>query len=368
MLYQFDSDQRDFAKSLTERVASKDYVRAIYDGQDGSGTEELWFDLAEMGVAGLGIDVGDIGSGGEVTDLVLAAETLGRHVAPVPLVGVAAAAAVLARAGTLEALELLGGLVEGRTTCGLVVDGVEDSSRQAEFTAESADDQWLLTGTAEAVVDVKEQGGLVVLVDASDRPLLLLTAHAVVTPQPCIDRTRPLGRVVADRAPATVLAEGEEAVSIARLGLRIARLLLAAEGVGAAAEALERTRRYTLQREQFGLPIGTFQAVKHRLADMLVTVENARSAVYAAAWAVLAGAAEQDVYVSAAKAVAAEGAVSVAGDAVQLHGGIGVTWESDLHFFLRRAKLVEHLLGDPAHHLDIVARHLLAAPFEGADR
>jgi alkylation response protein AidB-like acyl-CoA dehydrogenase len=136
--------------------------------------------------------------------------------------------------------------------------------------------------------------------------------------------------------------------------------LYAAEAVGVAADALERTSAYARDRHQFGLPIGTFQAVKHRLADMLVDVECARSAVYSAAWALRDQTLEAAALaVHMAQAVATEAAIHVVSAAIQLHGGIGVTWEHDLHLHLRRAKALELAVGSPGWHYDRIADALL---------
>jgi alkylation response protein AidB-like acyl-CoA dehydrogenase len=219
-----------------------------------------------------------------------------------------------------------------------------------------------LDDTGLSFLDGRVHGTLPMVFDAAGATLpIALTDHGLVAvpgvgpePVPSVDRTRPVSAVVLDDAVAVLLtdASGELAAHLRHRQLT----LYAAEAAGVAAAALERTAAYTVEREQFGRPIGTFQAVKHRLADMLVEVESARSAVYAAAWSARDN---PDLAVALAQAVATEAAVHVVGAAIQLHGGIGVTWEHDLHLFLRRAKALEVFGGRPSEHFGRIADALL---------
>jgi hypothetical protein len=221
----------------------------------------------------------------------------------------------------------------------------------------------LLTGIADGSVIVGvafddpmlayDCAGAEVLVLA-DGDQVLLAPSAVVVPLPSVDRTRPLAECTWDELGVTSVAS---APSVAVLRDR-QRTLYAAEAVGVAAAALDQTAVYTRDRHQFGLPIGTFQAVKHRLSDMLVKVECARSAAYAAAWAIR-DRADSTLPSHLAQAVATEAAIEVVSAAIQLHGGIGVTWEHDLHLHLRRAKSLELAHGSPGWHYDQIATALL---------
>jgi alkylation response protein AidB-like acyl-CoA dehydrogenase len=139
----------------------------------------------------------------------------------------------------------------------------------------------------------------------------------------------------------------------------LALTLLASEATGAAARALELTVQWAKDRTAFGHPIGYFQAIKHRLAEMLVLIENARSATYNAAWAIDAGRPDSALAAHMAKAMATENAVKIVHDAIQSHGGIGFTWEHDLHLYLRRAKSCALVLGDPDEHFEAVAAAVL---------
>ncbi|HMK63410.1 MAG TPA: acyl-CoA dehydrogenase, partial [Acidimicrobiales bacterium] len=172
--------------------------------------------------------------------------------------------------------------------------------------------------------------------------------------EPAMDRTRSLGRVVLDGDEALWLG-GEDAVQAV---LDRAVTVLCAEMLGAAQRVLHMTVDYAKDRVQFGRPIGSFQAVKHRCADMLVDVEGMRSAAYYAAWAVGAGDPDAAAAASAAKVWCTDASRRVMASALQVHGGIGFTWEHDLHLFLKRAQLDQVSFGDATAHRDRLA-HIL---------
>jgi alkylation response protein AidB-like acyl-CoA dehydrogenase len=143
--------------------------------------------------------------------------------------------------------------------------------------------------------------------------------------------------------------------------LRRAAVGASAEMLGAARRCLDLTVEYAKVREQFGQPIGAFQAIRHKCAEMLLGVENSHSAVYYAAWALAAGAEDAAVAASICKSYVSEAARTVCGEAIQGHGGIGFTWEYDLHLFFKRAKALEPLYGDAAYHRELIVRHLAGA-------
>jgi alkylation response protein AidB-like acyl-CoA dehydrogenase len=139
-------------------------------------------------------------------------------------------------------------------------------------------------------------------------------------------------------------------------GLRLATVLQAAEAVGAAQRLFETTLQHARDRVQFGRPIGSFQAIKHKLADLLIELEGARAAAHFAAMAVADDREDRDIAVAVAGSTVRDTAAQVAGEAVQIHGGVGFTWEYDVHLFLRRAKVDQLLLGDPAWHRERLCR------------
>ena len=158
-------------------------------------------------------------------------------------------------------------------------------------------------------------------------------------------------------ADAVVGAPGQAAPLLARL-LRRGAVGAAAEMLGASRRCLEMAVGYAKVREQFGQPIGSFQAIRHKCAEMLVEVENSHSATYYAAWALDAGADDQALAASVAKAYVSDAARKVCGESIQVHGGIGFTWEYDLHLYFKRAKALEPMYGDAEYHRDLIVRHV----------
>jgi alkylation response protein AidB-like acyl-CoA dehydrogenase len=310
MNFGFTDEQReikDTARALLERRRS--FARAR-DGFD----SDLWAELRDLGWPGIAIGAEYGGGGLGVIELAVLIEEAGYALAPVPLVSSAAAAAMIERAGSEEQRERwLPSLADGslRGALGIASEGLVADAPGAD---------------------------VVVLVD--DGPPYLV-ASPVVDPIETIDPTRGYGRVYGERVPL-----GGDAAS----GQDVAALLFAAELVGLCQRALDTTVTYVKERRQFGAPIGSFQAVSHRCADMLLLTESARSAVYAASWAADADPGSLTEAASLAKAAASEAGREVTAGAIQLHGGIGFTWEADLHWLYKRAQLDAILLGSPAAH------------------
>jgi acyl-CoA dehydrogenase len=180
-----------------------------------------------------------------------------------------------------------------------------------------------------------------------------------VTPLVTLDQTRKQARLELDGAEGERVGSGDATDAVVR-AFWTAQALLACELAGVASRSLELTVEYVKQRVQFGRAIGSFQAVKQKAADMLIKVESAKSAAYAAARAAATGDHELVAISSVASAYCAEAAVAVTADAIQLHGGIGFTWEHDAHLYFKRALAGEQMLGTPSEHYDRVAEHLAA--------
>ncbi|MFF7252893.1 acyl-CoA dehydrogenase family protein [Streptomyces microflavus] len=337
----------------------------------------LWHRLAqELGLPGLAVAEEYGGAGCTATELALACEETGRALLPSPLLATAVLAAPLITAlGTPEQrAELLPRIADGTLTAALAVPGGSMAAalgltadnraatwagggRAGGIQARPDGDGgggggWRLYGEADRVLDGHSAGLLLVAAHTGGYPrsrtlLFLVSAEAeglARTRLTSMDETRPLARIELRDAAARLLGadDGTDVCgALADTGSRAAAVL-AAEAVGAAAGALERTVAYVKEREQFGRAIGSFQAVKHRLADLYVRVEAARSAAYYAAWDPAAG--------PLALAQALEAARIVAGEAVQLHGGIGFTWEHEAHLYVKRAAADELLFG-PVHRL-----------------
>ncbi|MGW0946222.1 acyl-CoA dehydrogenase family protein [Streptomyces sp. NPDC002623] len=288
-----------------------------------------WKALSDgMGLAGLLVPEALGGQGATPREVAVVLEELGRAVAPVPYLtsAVVATEALLAVGDE----ELLGRLASGRTIGALAV-GLHTAPGAAVKAVHVEDGllQGELTGIADAVV------ADVLLVPADDGGLYAVDASAVtVTPQVSFDLTRPLATVTLAGAPGRRLGDAEPAV---RRALRAGAGLLASEQLGLADWALTETVRYLKERNQFNRPVGGFQALKHRLAQLWLEVVNLRAAARSAADALAAGS-DVDVAVAVAQAYAAPVAVRAAEEALQLHAGIGMTWEHPIHLNLKRAK------------------------------
>ncbi len=306
-----------------------------------------WKALADgMGLAGLLVPEARGGQGATHREAAVVLEELGRAVAPVPYLtsAVVATEALLACAdgeGTLT--DLASGRVIGALAVGLhTAPGAAYATVRADGGALHGE----LTGIADAAV------ADVLLVPADDGGLYAVTADEVtVTPQTSLDLTRPLARVTLDAARGRRVGDAEPAV---RRALRAGAGLLASEQLGVAEWALTETVRYLKDRKQFNRPVGGFQALKHRLAQLWLEVVNLRAAARAAA-AALATGEDTDVSVTVAQAYAAPVAVRAAEEALQLHAGIGMTWEHPVHLRLKRAKADSIAYGTAGAHREALA-------------
>jgi alkylation response protein AidB-like acyl-CoA dehydrogenase len=301
-----------------------------------------------MGLAGLLVPESQGGQGATHREVAVVLEELGRAVAPVPYLtsAVVATEALLACEGA-PAAELLGALASGRTLGALAVAlSVAPGGAYKAVRHEGGFLHGELTGIADAVaVDV-------FLVPAEDGGLYAVDVDAVtVTPQVSLDLTRPLATVTFDGARARRVGAAEPAV---RRALRAGAGLLASEQLGIADWCLTETVRYLKERKQFNRPVGGFQALKHRLAQLWLEIVNLRAAARNAADA-LAGGEDVDVAVALAQSYAAGVAVHAAEEALQLHGGIGMTWEHPVHLRLKRAKADSIAYGSAGAHREALA-------------
>ncbi|MFI5822690.1 acyl-CoA dehydrogenase family protein [Streptomyces rishiriensis] len=384
----FTAEQDEIRRTLRELLHKRcgpAELRAALDAPAGH-DPALWAALAgQLGLPGLALPEGHGGVGCSRTDLALAAEETGRVLAPTPLLAtsVLAAPLILALGSDAQRARLLPPIVAGTLTAALAVPapalatalaltgpgGGEwaGGGRAGGVQARPAGDGWRLYGEAAQVLDGHSAGLLVVAAHTGgfvrSRTLLFLVAGdaagVVRTRQTALDATRPQARVQLRHVEAELLGDEEADVPRALAGVGdFAAAFLACEAVGAAGRALERTVEYLGQRVQFGRVIGSFQAVQHRLADVYVQIQAARSAAYYAAWAtgrtedVTDDAADdvtQDVG-GLALAQALEALRLAASEGVQLHGGIGFTWEHEAHLYFKRAAGDELLFG-PVHRL-----------------
>src|SRR5215211_274279 len=326
MEFGFNDEQREIKSTAHDFLADRfkpEKVRELGES-DSPYDDALWKEMCELGWPGIAIAEDHGGQGLGMVELVILMEEMGYAYAPSPFFANAVAGLVIDAAGSLEQKE--------KWLPGIASGGGRGS---VAMTAEERP----IAGAAEgAAVIVLPQGDGARLVDGSDAELERLNL---------IDTTRAYFRVSADGGDPLPHSPGA--------GLQKSAVALAAELVGVAQRALDMATSYAKEREQFGRPIGAYQAVSHRLADMLWAVEEARSLTYYAAWTADADPDALPLASHMAKARASDAAASVAHDAIQTLGGIGFTWEHDVHFLLKRAKVSGQMLGTAGMHRERVA-------------
>lgn len=322
---------------------------------------DVWTALSQMGLVGLALPSEFGGAEATFTDLAIVFEELGRFVAAVPLVSTVVASAAILAAGTdSQRAELLPPIAAGATIATLAVfEGPHGGVDEPSTTASKVDGGWRIIGRKRYVTDAPN-ADLFVVSAATDEGATLFVVDADrdgvdVEPVAALDATRPMADVTFD----TIV--GEDALLSRITGaapldhaLDIAVVMLAAEQVGVSQRCLEISVDYAKQRYQFGRAIGSFQAIKHRCADMLIAVEHARSVAWHAA-ATLNDPAEAAIAVPLAKSVCSDAAIKVTGDTIQVLGGIGFTWEHDAHLYFKRAKSASLLFGTVETHRDRLA-------------
>jgi len=324
-------------------------VRAIMEGPDGH-DRSLWRSLAEMGATGLTIPPAYGGAGLELLDLALAAEELGRAATPGPFLAVAMATTALVESGNAEAQgRWLPGLASGECVLTFALGegiGEWDAARLATRASGGK-----LTGEKPVVPYAGVADALVVAAQDAAGPGLFLVARGApgltVSPLAGVDMTRRVDRVVFADTPAAKLATGRGAIDRSRdVGL----VLLAADAYGGARRWLDMTAHYAVTREQFGQVIGAFQGVKHQLADLATDLEPALSLWWYAAHAYDHIQDRAERHAALAKALLADLYDRAIRTAIELHGGIGFTWEFDLHLWFRRAMFDRAYLGESRYH------------------
>lgn len=348
---------------LEERspVAEARRLMETDEGHDSS----VWADAAtRLGLQGLAVPTELGGRGGGLVELAVAFEEMGRTLLPGPYLSTVALAAraVLASGDEAAAKELLPGMASGETVATLAV--TEDSGRWEEGAvaarARREGDGWAVDGHKTFVTD-GHVADLVLVAARADGAVGLFAVDGRAPGLhrrllPTMDLTRRQARLELAGTPARLVGEVGTSWAALSRALQEGAVALAAEQAGGASRCLESAVSYARRRHQFGRPIGSFQAVKHKCADMLLLVEHARSAAYAAAWAADEGGDDFAVAASVAKAYCSEAYVEVATEAIHVHGAVGFTWDHDAHLYLRRALSSRALLGDPAHHRELVAR------------
>ncbi|MGH3520774.1 MAG: acyl-CoA dehydrogenase family protein [Haloechinothrix sp.] len=320
----------------------------------------LWRTLAaDLGVTSLSVPETLGGHGASAREIAVVMEELGRSVAPVPFLGsaVLATSALLGCEPSDEVAELLKALAGGDATAAFVVP-FSVSVAGAHVPTVHADGA-VLTGDVRTVADALTADLLIVPavgVDGLELHAVRVADGAVaVSPVVSLDQTRPIADISLDRATSTLLASRERAESAVHAALLTGAGLLASEQVGIAEWCLDTTVGYVKQRYQFGRPVGSFQAVKHRLADLWQEIALARAVARYAADTLATNGDDARIAVSVAQSLCATVAVHAAEECVQLHGGIGMTWEHPAHLYLKRAKADQIALGTPGRHRALLA-------------
>ncbi len=365
MDFDFSSDQyllRDSVRGFLDNEWGPRKLRQAA----GRVSPELWSGLCAMGLQTLPVPEAFDGAGLGFVDLALVLEEFGRALVPGPMAETILAADVLCRFATpAQRASLLPQISAGacRIAFAHAQAGAGHTASEVTLAAEPTAGEWRLRGhkilvpAAQAathlLVSAKPQGGAAALFICDAKDLA-----AAPQPHRAIDADSLLASIDFDGVRAQPVGEVPDARALARL-LETSTLSAALQMVGIGAAALALAVDYAGQRTQFDKPIGSFQAIKHKCADMLVALESARSAAYYAAWA----AAEDDsllpLAVSMAKAVSGDACRLICNDALQIHGGVGFTWDFDIHFYLKRGKLLEYAFGDASFHRERVASLVL---------
>ncbi len=359
------TDEQAQLRSAVRKFCAENYdeqtVRRLMES-DPPFDAKVWARLgAELGVLGLSVPEADGGVGGSLVDQAVAVEELGASLACGPLFGtvfLAIPALVAASAGAGRD-ELLADLVEGRRTAAFAVGDRAGAFDASAVTVTASGDT--VSGTVEQVVDAGAADVLLVAATGPDGVGLYAVdgTDAERTPLVTLDLTRPQATVRFSETPARLVAGPAEAERVISHALQVGSALLAVEQVGAAQHLLDLAVAYAKERLQFGRPIGSFQAVKHRLADMLVDLEHARSTAYHAVWALTDGSDDPALAASIAQATCSAALLHIAKDTIQVHGGIGFTWEHQAHLYFKRASTDAALLGNAEQHRDRVAALVL---------
>ena len=355
---------RQVVRRFVEKESTEPVVRALMESERGY-ESRTWERMAgELSLPGLVVPEQHGGAGLGPVELAIVMEEMGRVLfcAPFLSTAVLAASALVRIADEATQAELLPTIASGGTIAALAVAeaGGRFEADTVKTTARRDGRGFRLEGTKAWVVDGHVAD--VLLVSARDEDGLALFRVAADAPGlerealPALDLTRKLARVTLSGTPATRISKGDVAAAIRQV-LALAVTALAAEQVGGARRCLDMAVEYAKTRLQFGRAIGSFQAIKHKCADMLVETELARSAAYNAAFVLAAGESDDDVLVAAhmAKSYCSETYFHAAAENIQIHGGMGFTWEHPAHLYFKRARASSVLFGDPIDH-----RHKLA--------
>jgi len=369
----FSTEQQELRESVSRFLADRmplQRVRELMESGDGS-DEKVWsYAGSQLGLQGIAIPEEYGGGGFSFVEQAIVLEQLGAALYPGPYLAsaVLAATALLASSDEAAKRDLLPGIATGSTVATLAF--TEDNGSwepDAIRLAATRDDQgWRLDGHKNFVLGGHCADLILALARTGDGlSLFAVDARAADSADgltrkqlQTLDQTRTLGRLEFSALPARLIGAPGEGGPILDRTLDVAAIALAAEQLGGAQRALDMAVAYAKIRHQFGRPIGSFQAIKHRCADLLLEVESLRSAVGYAAAALAEDSAEVPVLAALVKALASDTYFHVAAENIQIHGGIGFTWEHDAHLYFKRAKSSELFLGDASYHRERLATRI----------
>jgi alkylation response protein AidB-like acyl-CoA dehydrogenase len=367
--FAFSEEQEELRSSVRRFLDDKSpipEVRRLMETTDGY-DPAVWAQMGtQLGLQGLAIPEEYGGSGFTYVELIVVLEEMGRSLLCAPYFATIALAAnaILSSGDDAAKKELLPAIASGDTIATLAF--TEDNGRWDEggitTTATRAGDGWTLDGHKMFVLD-GHVANLLVVAARTSAGLSLFAVEGTApglsrTPLATMDQTRKQARLELAETPGRLIgADGEASAALSRT-LDLAAVALAAEQVGGAQRCLDMSVEYAKERVQFGRPIGSFQAIKHKCADMLLEVESAKSAAYYAGWAAAESSDELPVVASLAKAYCSDAYFHAAAENIQIHGGIGFTWEHDAHLYFKRAKSSELFLGDPTYHRELLAQRI----------
>jgi alkylation response protein AidB-like acyl-CoA dehydrogenase len=365
--FDFDEDQEELratVRKFLERSSPEAGVRRLMATELGY-DPVVWERMgSQLALHGLAIPEEYGGAGFSFVELGVVLEEMGRALLCAPFfASVVLAGELLKAIGDEQARkDYLPGIASGQTIATVALTEADGQWQPSSVALRAARDgeAWRLTGTKTYVPDGLS-AGLILVVARTAKGIGVFAVDGAANgltrePLPTMDQTRKQARLDFASVPARLLGRTADGWPAVERMLQVAAVGLAAEQVGGAQRALEMTVDYAKLREQFGRPIGSFQAIKHKCASMLVTVESMKSAAYYGLWAVAADDAELPVVASVAKVFCSDGYTTVTSENIQIHGGIGFTWEHPAHLYLKRARSSRVLLGGPDYHRDIIAR------------
>lgn len=364
----FSDDQELLRKSAREFLIDQcptSLVREVMDqGPATKGAEALWKKIAELGWMGLALDESHGGLGLGLVDNAILAEEMGRSLLPVPWFSTVclAAEAIRVVGNEEQKNEWLPKIASGeiKATLAFLEPDAKLGSDGIRASAEAAGKGYRLEGTKAFVPDASTADLVLIVAQLEGKPAIFISGGEGIktTEEPTLDQTRRLSRI--DLSGVEI--GGDALLGGAACGYAVvahcldrATAILCAEMCGGSQKVLELAVDYAKNREQFGRPIGSFQGVSHRCADMLLQIESARSLTYYAAWCCEQDEDQAPIATSSAKAAASDTYRSCTAQAIQVHGGIGFTWEADLHLWYRRSFWGSAMLGDAVHHRERVA-------------